>query len=203
MADHILERNRRGPDSRRRSQRARNAILDAAAELLGEVGYAKLTMEAIAARARVGKQTIYRWWPSKAAVVFDVFTRITDAEAGKPLLDSGDLTADLKTVFRALCDEFNDPTMDRVTRAFTVEIQHDEELALAVRERLIRPNLRAFRDRLRSAREAGQISTDIDLDLAVEMLNGPFHHRWLLRTGPIDHAYTDTLVETALRALRP
>ncbi|MBR8741127.1 TetR/AcrR family transcriptional regulator [Nocardiopsis sp. MG754419] len=203
MADNTDEHPRRAPDPRRRSQRARNAILDAAAELLGEVGYAKLTVEAIASRARVGKQTIYRWWPSKAAVVFDVFTRVTGAEAGVPLPDTGDLAADLTTVLRATADEFGDPTMDRTIRAFTAEIQHDEEFARAVHERFTKPNLDAFRDRLRAARDAGQIRSDVDLDLAVEMLNGPVQHRWLLRTGPLDHAYADALVEAVLRALRP
>lgn len=203
MADTTPERKQRAPDPRRRSPRARGAILDATAELLGEVGYTRLTVEAIAARAEVGKQTIYRWWPSKAAVVFDVFTRLTGANAGDALPDTGDLSTDLKTVFRAISDEFTDPTMDRVVRAFTAQIQHDEELARAVHERLTGPDLQAFRERLGSAREAGEIAADIDLDLAVEMLNGPFHHRWLLRTGPIDHAYTDALVDTVLRALRP
>ena len=203
MADNTTEQNRRPPDPRRRSQRARDAILDAAAELLGEVGYSKLTVEAIAARAGVGKQTIYRWWPSKASVVFDVFTRLTGAEAGTPLPDTGDLATDLKAVFRATPDEFADPTMDRTTRAFTAEIQHDEEFAQAVAERLTRPNGEAILNRLRSGRDAGQIAPDADLELAVEMINGPIHHRWLLRTGPLDHEYVDRLIDTVLRALRP
>ena len=203
MADNTEDYNRRAPDPRRRSQRARNAILDAAAELLGEVGYSKLTVEAIAARAGVGKQTIYRWWPSKAAVVFDVFNHLTGAEAGTPLPDTGDLAADLKTVYRATADEFTDPAMDRITRAFTAEIQHDEEFAQAVAERLTGPNNEAVRDRLRSGRDAGQIAPDADLDLTVDMINGPIHHRWLLRTGPLTHGYVDRLIDTVLRALRP
>lgn len=203
MADNTAEQTRRAPDPRRRSQRARNAIIDAAAELLSEVGYSKLTMEAIAARARVGKQTIYRWWPSKAAVVFEVFTRLTGSEAGAPLPDTGDLAADLKTVFRATADEFVDPAMDRTTRAFTAEIQHDEEFARAVTERLIRPNAEAVKDRLRSGQEAGQIALDADLDLALEMIGGPINHRWLLRTGPLTHEYVDRLVDAVLRGFRP
>ena len=203
MADDTPGQTRRAPDPRRRSQRARNAILGAAEELLSEVGYAKLTMEAIAARARVGKQTIYRWWPSKAAVVFEVFTRLTGAEAGLTLPDTGDLAADLRAVFRAAADEFNDPATDRTARAFTAEIQHDEEFARAVTEQLVRPNSAAVRERLRSGQEAGQIALDADLDLAVEMLNGPINHRWLLRTGPLTHEYVDRLVDTVLRGLRP
>lgn len=194
---------RRRPDPRRRSERARRAILGAASELMGEVGYAKVTMEAIAARAGVGKQTIYRWWPSKAAVVFDVFTALTGGAAGEALPDSGDLGADLRTVLRATVDEFNDPEMDRTTRAFMTEAQNDPAFAEAVNERLVRPNMEAIKDRLRAGREAGQLAPGADLDIVAEMLTGPLHHRWLLRTGPLTHAYADELVHAVLTARGP
>jgi AcrR family transcriptional regulator len=160
-------------------------------------------MEAIAARARVGKQTIYRWWPSKAAVVLDVFTALTGGAAGEPLPDTGDLAEDLRTVLRATVDEYRIPEMDQTTRAFTAELQHDTAFAEAVEERLLRPNRRAFEDRLRSAVATGEVDPGIDLQLATELFLGPFHYRWLLRTGPLTHEYVDELVDTALRALRP
>ncbi|QUX29223.1 TetR/AcrR family transcriptional regulator [Nocardiopsis akebiae] len=206
MAENTAQeepRVRRGPDPRRRSERARRAIVDAAAELMGEVGYAGLTMEAIAARARVGKQTIYRWWPSKAAVVLDVFTALTGGVAGEPLPDTGDLAEDMRTVLRATADEFRIPEMDRTTRAFTAEIQHDPVFAEIVQERLMGPNARVFEDRLRSAVAAGEVDPEIDLRLATELFLGPFHQRWLLRTGPLTHEYVDELVDVVLRALRP
>ncbi|WP_017599032.1 TetR/AcrR family transcriptional regulator [Nocardiopsis lucentensis] len=195
-------RERRAPNPQRRSERAHRAILDATTELVGEVGYAKLTMEAIAARAKVGKQTIYRWWPSKAAVVLDVFERRTGTP-GDPLPDTGDLAADLRTVLYATVDEFTDPETDRVARAFTAEIQHDPDLAATVTERLTRPNNEAFRERLRAARDAGQLDPDIGLDLALELLTGPITQRWLTRTAPLTHAYVDELLAAALRALGP
>ncbi|WP_435110427.1 TetR/AcrR family transcriptional regulator [Nocardiopsis synnemataformans] len=206
MAENTTQeetRVRRAPDPRRRSERARRAIVDAAAELMGEVGYARLTMEAIAARARVGKQTIYRWWPSKAAVVLDVFTALTGGVAGQPLPDTGDLAEDMRTVLRATVDEFRIPEMDRTTRAFTAELQQDPAFAAAVEERLLGPNTRVFEDRLRSAVAAGDVDPGVDLRLATELFLGPFHHRWLLRTGPLTHEYVDELVDTVLRALRP
>ncbi|MEV4089583.1 helix-turn-helix domain-containing protein, partial [Nonomuraea fuscirosea] len=80
------------PNPARRSERSRQAILDAARELVSEVGYAKLTIEAIAARAGVGKQTIYRWWPSKGAVVLDAFLALSEAGPGRSMAlpDTGD-----------------------------------------------------------------------------------------------------------------
>ncbi|OLT28726.1 TetR family transcriptional regulator [Nocardiopsis sp. CNR-923] len=195
-------RERRAPDPRRRSERARRAILDAAAELIVEVGYAKLTMDAIAARAKVGKQTIYRWWPSKAVVVLDVFERMTGVP-GSALPDTGDLAADLRTVLHATVDEFASPETDRVARAFTAEIQHDPELAATVAERLTRPNDEALRERLRAARAAGQLDPDLDLDIALELVTAPITRRWLMRTAPLTHAYVDELLDTALRAIGP
>src|SRR5690606_13055468 len=82
------------PGSSRRSEASRRAILTAAFELAGEVGYAKLSIEGIAARAGVGKQTIYRWWPSKGAVLFDAILSLSEGPEGSALPDTGDLEAD-------------------------------------------------------------------------------------------------------------
>src|SRR5690348_11960575 len=102
------------PDAGRRNEASRKAILTAAFDLVGEVGFAKLSIEAIAARAGVGKQTIYRWWPSKGTVLFDAFLMLSEDHAtGDPALpDTGDIEADLKTVLRATVDELNDARYD-------------------------------------------------------------------------------------------
>lgn len=71
----------KAPDSSRRSDRSRRAIYDAALALVGETGYARTTIEGIAARAGVGKQTIYRWWPSKAAVLMEAFLDLAARQA--------------------------------------------------------------------------------------------------------------------------
>ncbi|MFF3762610.1 TetR/AcrR family transcriptional regulator [Streptomyces sp. NPDC001922] len=194
----------RTPDSTRRSERSRQAILDAALELVGEVGFNKLTIEAIAARAGVGKQTIYRWWPSKAAVLFDSFLALSGQEEGGPVLpDSGDLEADLKLVLRATVDELNDPKYDLPSRALTAESQNDPELARELTGRVLEPQLVAFEERLGTAREAGEVAEDTDLRVAVEMLVGPLYHRWMLRTRPLTHDFADSVVEQTLQGLRP
>ncbi|WP_169952003.1 TetR/AcrR family transcriptional regulator [Microbispora sp. H11081] len=190
--------------ARRRSESSRRAILTAAFELVGEVGYAKLSIEGIAARAGVGKQTIYRWWPSKGAVLFDAFLMLSEGEDDSPALpDTGDLEADLKTVLRATVAELNDPRYDEPMRALNTEILHDPALAAAYAERLDRPMKELKKERLRSAQRAGQLSGDLDLDVAIEMLWGPLLNRWLQRGGPLTPEYADTVVETALHGLRP
>ncbi|MER6753652.1 TetR/AcrR family transcriptional regulator [Micromonospora echinofusca] len=192
------------PDSSRRSETARRAILAAAFDLVGEVGYAKLSIEGIAAAAGVGKQTIYRWWPSKGALLFDAFLALTtDGGQGGALPDTGDLAADLKLVLRATVDELHDPRYDLPMRALHTEIVHDPALAADYATRLDGPMRELKKERLRAARRAGQLAEDVDLDVAVDLIFGPLLNRWLQRTGPLTHAYADQVVDTALRGLRP
>ncbi|MGC7103029.1 TetR/AcrR family transcriptional regulator [Amycolatopsis lurida] len=194
------------PNPSRRSQASRQAILAAALDLVGEVGYTKLSIEGIAAAAGVGKQTIYRWWPSKGSLLFDAFLTLAgdgqdDATAGLP--DTGDLEADLKLVLRATVAELNDPRYDLPMRALHTEIVHDPALAADYAKRLDGPMRELKKDRLRAAQRAGQLAEDVDLDVAVDLLFGPMLNRWLQRTGPLTPQYADHVVDTALRGLQP
>ncbi len=192
------------PDPKRRSARAREAILRATRELLPETGFSRLTIEGIAARAGVGKQTIYRWWPTKGAVVFDALLEDAGATAeDRALPDTGDIGRDLRSVLRATVEELLDPDTDRLQRTITAEIQHDPVLAEELVARLLRPQMQATADRLRAAQDAGQLGADVDVDLAAELLFGPLLHRWLLRTAPLDARYADALVEHVLTGLSP
>ncbi|WP_375758389.1 TetR/AcrR family transcriptional regulator [Corallococcus exercitus] len=191
------------PEPSRRSERSRQAILTAAVELVGEVGYARLTVEAIAARAGVGKQTIYRWWPSKGAVVLDAFVELSGGNQPAALPDTGNLEADLRTVLRATVKELTDPRFELPSRALTAESQADAALAQQFVEAVLRPHLKAIQERLRSAQRAGQVAKGVDLAVAVELLVGPLFHRWLLRTAPLTSAYADTVAALVIAALRP
>ncbi|MET9529243.1 MULTISPECIES: TetR/AcrR family transcriptional regulator [unclassified Streptomyces] len=200
-----VKRPGRAPDATRRSERSRRAILDAALALVGEVGYNKLTIESIAARAGVGKQTIYRWWPSKAAVLLDASVALAgDAETegewgGFP--DTGDIAADLKHVLRLTVDQFNDERYEAPARALTAAGATDPELGRRFTRELLEPALGLYEERLRSGVAAGQIGPDVDLRIAVEMLVGPLTHRWLQRTAPLTHAFADTCVDQVLRGI--
>ncbi|MEW1656528.1 MULTISPECIES: TetR/AcrR family transcriptional regulator [unclassified Streptomyces] len=194
--------NKAAPDPTRRSERSRRAIFDAALALVGEVGYDKLTIEGIAARAGVGKQTIYRWWPSKAAVLLDAFGAVVEEYDQEGLPDTGDLAADLKSVLRATADEFNDAAWQAPYRALAAAGANDEELSRTFVGRLMEPGIRAYVDRLRAARDAGELDPDTDVRIAAEMLLSPFSQRWLMRTGELTHAFVDTLVDQVLNGLR-
>jgi AcrR family transcriptional regulator len=192
--------DRKPPDPTRRNERSRQAILTATADLLGEAGYTKLAVEAIAARAGVGKQTIYRWWPDKGAVVLDAYLALVGADADLAFPDTGDLEADLRLVLGSVVDSLADPVFERRYRALLTAIQDDAGLAQALLDRLLKPWLAATRQRLRAAQQAGQVR-DLDLEVAAELLYGPVYYRWLLRTGPITRQYVDAVVATTLRAL--
>ncbi|MEV4347273.1 TetR/AcrR family transcriptional regulator [Actinoplanes sp. NPDC049596] len=183
-----------------RSERSRTAILDAARELVSELGYAKVSIEAIAGRAGVGKQTIYRWWPSKGAVIFDSFLALSEQGEGITLPDTGDLEADLKTVMRATVAEFADPAFEAPLRAFNLEVIADPALTALYREKVAAPVDEAKKERLRSAQRAGRLPAGTDLDLMLEVLYAPLYQRWLHRSGPLTPEYADALVEATLRA---
>ncbi|MEU2558214.1 TetR/AcrR family transcriptional regulator [Streptomyces longispororuber] len=203
------------PDSTRRSERSRRAIYDAALELVGEVGYGKMTIEAIAARAGVGKQTIYRWWPSKAAVLLDAFLDLAEQanaqlsekagldEPAQDIPDTGDLEADLKYVLRATVDEMTDPRFDAPARALAAEGVVNEQLGADFVEKLLEPQLQHYVRRLRAGQERGEVAPHVDVRIALELWTGPLAQRWMQRTGPLSHAYADRLVEYALYGITP
>ncbi|MER6089608.1 TetR/AcrR family transcriptional regulator [Streptomyces bluensis] len=200
------------PDSTRRSEKSRRAIYDAALALVVEAGYAKTTIEGIAARAGVGKQTIYRWWSSKADVLLEAFLDLSEqyAEAvatpeelqyGIP--DTGDLAADLRYVLRATVDQLLEPKFEAPSRALAAEGVVDAQFAAQVVSRLLEPQLQLYVQRLKAAQDAGDVRHDIDPRIALELFVSPLAQRWLQRTGPLSYEYTDALVDYALYGLAP
>lgn len=194
-----------GSDERRRSATSRTATLEATLELIGELPYPKVTVEAIAARAGVSKATIYRWWPSRGAVVVDAIAHrnAVDLDAAYGLPDSGDLERDLAAVLRAIADELADPAWDALLRALTVETLQDAAIADQVLRTVFEPQLAAFARRFEAARAAGQVTDDVDDLAAMELVVAPIFHRWQQRSGPLDHPYADGVARRACRALGP
>jgi AcrR family transcriptional regulator len=210
----VIQPGKPAPDSARRSERSRRAIYDAALALVVEAGYPKTTIEGIAARAGVGKQTIYRWWGSKADVLLEAFLDLGEQaarEAGEAgaehgpyaIPDTGDVAADLKAVLRATVDQLKDPRFEAPSRALAAEGVVDEQVGREFTAKLLEPSLRLYADRLRAAQEAGQVRADVDLRIALEFFVSPLAQRWLQYTGPISYEYTDHLVDYALHGLAP
>jgi AcrR family transcriptional regulator len=188
------------PNAARRSPRAHRAILDAAYELALERGAAKVTMEAIAARAGVGKQTIYRWWPSKGALLLDVLIDAVGAVSEMP--DTGDLAADLATQLTAVAELFQSD-FARFYTGLIAEAQADEAVARGLAEQLADRAEGPRRQRLAKAQRDGQLRADVDIAAAAETLYAPLYYRLLLRTEPLSAEHVRNVLDIALNGLRP
>jgi AcrR family transcriptional regulator len=189
------------PRGRPRSERARLAVLDAAADLLIEGGMAAATMEAIAARAGVSKATIYKWWPSRGHVALDsLFTRTKPTmavEAGATLEET------LIAQVGALAGLLRDPATASLMRETVAVAQTDPDIRSALDTRWLRPRRAAVEGVLRAAAERGEIRADVDFAAAMDQLFGPLYYRLLFRHEPLDDRLAETLVRQMLAGLSP
>ncbi|NYH42039.1 AcrR family transcriptional regulator [Micromonospora jinlongensis] len=178
-----------------RSEAAREAVLQAADDLVAEIGYAKVTIEGIASRAGVAKQTIYRWWRSKTDILVDAFT--ADSAQELTLRDTGAFRTDLRAHLDELVRFLEVSDSGAVFRALVGQAQHDPELAARLRAEVL-PQLRA-RDRVPFDRAAarGELPAEADVDLLVDQAVGPIHFRVLVTGEPVTPALLDALVTRA------
>ncbi len=174
-------------------------MLDAALALCREAGFAQLTIEGIAERAGVSKKTIYRWWPSKGAVLLDAISELADRQATFP--DTGDLARDLTRQVTAVVAMYSPQDASPVA-ALVAEGQRDAALGDAIREQVVVPSIAAFDARLRAAQASGELPGDADLGVALDLVYGPLYHRLALRLGLPDERETRSRVDHALAALR-
>lgn len=170
------------PEPRRRSATAHHAILEATWAEVVEKGYAGLTVEGIAARAGVGKQTLYRWWPSKAAVLLEALNERGRQTAEFP--DTGDVAADLTGQIAGVA-EFLAADGGVVFRALLAAAQSDAQLAEDIRGQLIEPRAHACAERLAKAQADGEIRADVDPADIVELAYAPLYYRLILGTRPL------------------
>jgi AcrR family transcriptional regulator len=186
---------------RPRSEEARAAILRAAIELLQSKGFSAMSVDAIAARAGVGKATIYRWWPNKAAVVMDAF--LADTAPGMPFPDTGSTREDLRRQMRSVIRLFNTPTVGGPFVALLGESQHDPALAAALRERFVASRRAAAKDVLRRGVERGELRPDLDLEVVMDSLYGALYYRLLVSGQRLTPRYADVLLDQIYPALTP
>jgi len=187
---------RRGPSMDRRSERAHRAVLEAAAALFEDVGYARLTIDAVAARARVSKATVYRWWPNKAAVLMEAFLVAIERDVAFP--DSGSVRTDLVEQAASLAQVLGERRLGMMVVALLGEAQNDDDLAQAFRGGWQEPRRAAGREVLHRAVERGQLRADLDLELVLDGVYGPVYLRLLYRHLPLDRSEIEKLVDQIL-----
>jgi AcrR family transcriptional regulator len=184
----------------RRNEHTRQAILKAALEICQEQGYAKLTIEGVAARAGVGKQTIYRWWPSKGAVVLDAFLDELGTAIDVPI---GGKLGGLPTSLRQTAALLSHSRYGSMLADLVGAIQHDGVLAREFRDRVYEPVRTQTLARIKHAQDAGEISADVDTGLVADLLFGPLWFRAIVLRNPPTPTYADTVIEAVLHGLRP
>jgi len=184
----------RGP-GRPRSEPARRAILAAATHLVGREGYGRVTMEAIAREAGVSKQTVYRWWPTKAAIVLEALNE--GAAAIAPASDRGSLSADLRLFLRrtvAGADGGN----ARLLAALMAAAQLDDAFAESFRTGFLARRRQALRELLERGRERDEVASSANLDFLVELAFATLWYRILVRHQPLNRRFADRLTDAVL-----
>lgn len=190
---------------RPRSQATHAAILDAVREVLVSGGYAEVSMDRIAARAGVGKQSLYRRWPSKAPLVAEAVMDAYGQGWSFDLPDTGDLEADLHTWLRRQAAYLASEHNVALSRALVVATADDPSDGKALYDQLSRPHHDALLARLRNAAAAREVRHDADLNAAAEALIGATLYRIVsqVRTFEETVEHLEGLIDVLLRGLRP
>lgn len=172
----------------------RKRVHDAVLGLLREGRVGSLSMEGVAARAGVSKQTLYRSWPTTGAIVFDALLARSEGPDGDVVVpDTGDLSADLVTLATGMVSELTGAETEPLLRAVTAEVQIDAEVAAQYRALLLAPQMAAIARRFR---DAGAV----DPEECAELFVGPLLHRWLLRSQPFSREWIARHVTRTVRA---
>ncbi|MFJ7216511.1 TetR/AcrR family transcriptional regulator [Amycolatopsis sp. NPDC098790] len=175
------------------------AITDAVLHELAEQGYGRLSMEAVAKRAGVGKSALYRRWKSKDEMVAAVVTEFSVSRA--VLEDTGSLRGDLRATLQAVLDWLTHPLFSRILPDLVAEDARNPDRGRATRENIGGPRREVAEVMLRRAIERGELPADLDLEMAMDVLAAPIYWRLVVRQAPAEPDYLDRLVEFALRAL--
>jgi AcrR family transcriptional regulator len=190
---------------RPRSQATHAAILDAVREILVGGGYAEVSMDRVAARAGVGKQSLYRRWPSKAPLVAEAVLDAYGQDWSFDLPDTGDLKADLNTWLRRQAAYLASEHNVALSRALVVATADDPSDGKALYDQLSRPHHDALLARFRNAAAEHEVRRGADLNAAVEALIGATLYRIVgqVRTFEETVEHLEGLVDVLLRGLRP
>lgn len=185
---------------RPRSEESRQSILRSTLKLLKEDGgFAELSIEAIAADANVGKTTVYRWWPTKAALVADAFAVSANDELLFP--DTGSVQDDMTLQMRRLIRVFRSER-GKVVAALLAGGQSDPELIEAFRGRFLWPRRKQAYQTLQRGIDRGELPADTDLDLVLDTLYGPIYMRFLIRHQKLDETFADGICGLVLGGLK-
>ena len=195
MKPEVKVRRTRG---RPRSEEAKRAILEAAQALLDEGGPGAVSMEAVAARAGVGKPTVYRWWPDRHAVVMAAL--MAKEEKKEERSAGGTALASLRAQLHAIARRFATSTGRHVT-SMIASADPESELSRAFRNHFVLARRAEGKIWLERAKADGELRPELDLDAALDLLYGPLFFRLLMGHAPLDEPFVDRVLDGALQGL--
>lgn len=197
MTDTAIEVPR--PPGRPRSAEADRAILQAAVDLLADEGYGGVTMEGVAARAGVGKATVYRRWPCKSALVVDAVTACRESGVQPP--DTGSARQDLLVFVYGFLNHLRTSDAGRVMPALVAELSRSAELAQAFREGFVQPRRAKVLEAVRRGVERGEVRAGVDPELVADGVVAFLLHRFLVTGMEIDDDLPERLVDMLWRGV--
>ncbi|WP_108522087.1 TetR/AcrR family transcriptional regulator [Bradyrhizobium algeriense] len=186
-------------DNPRRSAHSHASILRAAADLAGRVGYANASIEQIAQEAKVGKQTIYRWWPNKAVLFIEVYRELVPADLVTD--DTGSLGGDLEVLLTRLSRLYCDTPTGNILSGLIAEAQTVTELADQLRETYVVPRRAIIGSIFARAAARNEIAILEEPDFASDLISGAVWFRLLLGKRRFDRKFKEQLIDAVLQGL--
>lgn len=175
------------------------AIMDAVYALLQEESVRDLTMEEVAKRAKVGKPTLYKWWPTKANLVLAMLCERMAPKLEKPTVLTAE--ASLRLRVRRLIDAFNGP-FGKIVAGLIAEGQSEPAIRQAFFDRWVSPRRAATIADLQRAKDTGELQPDTESDLLNDAVFGAIYYRFLLGLGPFTRRFGEELVKQTIRGHR-
>jgi len=174
-------------------------IMDTVFALVQEKSVLDLTMEEVANRAKVGKPTLYKWWPTKATLVLAMLCERMVPNTERP----SDLTAEesLRVRVRRLIDAFNGP-FGKIVAGLIAEGQREPRILQQFFDRWVSPRRTATIAELQRAKNAGELQSEAELEILIDAIFGAIYYRLLLRSGPLTRRFGEELVQQVMRGFR-
>ena len=184
-----------------RTEQVHDKVLAAAAQLALEGGLAAATMEAIAARAGVSKRTLYKYWPSRGAVVLEGFMR--SAATSWSLPENATVAESFEALAVAAVNLFTETPAGPLMRSLIADAQSQDEIAKAIRDQWLRPRRAVAADLIRQAIGTGEFRADLDVEVVLDLLFAPIYYRLLLGHENLDQQFAVASVRHLVAGLSP
>lgn len=195
MESHGAKLRQAAPRGRPRDPHIDASVLEATLAVLQEVGYAALSLEMVARRAGVTRPSMYRRWPTKAALVVHAITTVATTD---PAPDTGNLREDLEAVAVAMARLYDTPLARRVIPSLLGDLASHEELRDLLHDRYVAPRRESVKRALARAEARGQIAPVRDPDLICDLLAGPLFHTRFVLDRDIDDQYARAIVDALM-----